>query len=389
MNVLPRTIKTWVLGSLVLFLGAQTSRAATPDAYFNAGNLYMHQGHYDKAIPYFRATLSLNPNHALAYEGLAQCYYRLGQYDQAYDACQKGLLVYPESTILQTIHERLGPVMAKPPMPEASGPGKVVKNGRVIKEGPMLAPQFWVKGALKYDYSFESDFNQAVNGWKTAAPNYGATVYDASAGNSGFGGKLEFGYGLDAWDGLTLTLSAFAEDGFHGHANGIVNGVPATLISDFNPLVTSIEADYCLFWPHDDYRFYIKGGFSYYYGFINFQQNNQPVTVLWGNLPGAYSGTLGSGDFGLNLGGGYELRLEDHLGLELSVTARYVTLSQFTVNGPKQPDGSVPVYGLVTMPDGFIGVADTATINSTTGNKFLTMDLTGVDVALSLDYYFF
>jgi hypothetical protein len=81
--------------------------------------------------------------------------------------------------------------------------------------------------------------------------------------------------------------------------------------------------------------------------------------------------------------------LEDHLGLELSVMFRYVTLSNFTVNGPQQADGTVPVYGLVTMPDGFIGVADTATINDTTQNRFLTMDLTGVEAALSLDYYFF
>ncbi|HVZ80127.1 MAG TPA: tetratricopeptide repeat protein [bacterium] len=380
-----RAVPVWVL-LLLAFFPASPSRAATPDAYYNAGNLYLHQGHYDKAVPYFRAVLNLDPNHALAYEGLAECYYRLGQYDQAYEACQKGLVLYPESAMLQAINQRLGPRMAKPPMPVVQGPGKVVQGGRVIQEGPMLAPQFWVKGALKYDYSFESDFNQAVNGWKTAAPNNGATVYDASAGNSGFGGKMEFGYGLDAWDGLTLTLSAFAEDGFHGTAR---SAAPATLTSDFNPLVTAVEADYCLFWPHDDYRFYIKGGFGYYYSFIGFQQRNQPVTTLWGNLPGTYSGTLGSGDFGLNLGGGYELRLEDHLGLELSILARYATLSQFTVNGPKNPDGSTPVYGLISMPDGFIGVADTATINNTTHNKFLTMDLTGVEVALSLDYYFF
>ena len=390
MTSLFRVIPILAFGLWVLSLGSP-SQGATPDAYFNAGNTYMRQGHYDKAIPYFRATLNLEPNHALAYEGLARCYYQLGQYDQAYEASQKGLQIYPESTILQAINERLGPRMAKPPMPEVQGPGKVVKGGRVIKEGPMLAPQFWVKAALKYDYSFEGDFNQAVNGWKTAAPNYGATVYDASAGNGGLGGKLEFGYGLDAWDGLTLTLSAFQEDGFHGHANGIVGSgsTPATLTSDFNPLVTAIEADYCLFWPHDDHRFYIKGGFGYYYGFVGFRQQNQPATVLWGNLPGPYSGTLGSGDFGVNLGAGYELRLEDHLGLELSVMFRYATLSNFTVDGPKQPDNSVPVYGLVTMPDGFIGVADTATINDTTQNRFLTMDLTGVEAALSLDYYFF
>jgi hypothetical protein len=389
MTSLSRAIQIGAFALFAFFLGFRSSPGATPDAYFNAGSTYLRQGHYDKAIPYFRATLNLDPNHALAYEGLARCYYQLGQYEQAYEISHKGLQVYPESTILQTINERLGPRMAKPPMPEAQGPGKVVKNGRVIQEGPMLAPQFWVKGALKYDYSFEGDFNKAVDGWKVAAPNYGATVYDASAGNGGLGGKLEFGYGLDAWDGLTLTLSAFQEDGFHGHANGIVNSVPATLTSDFNPLVASVEADYCLFWPHDDYRFYIKGGFGYYYSFVGFRQMNQPATVAWGNLPGPYSGTLGSGDFGVNLGAGYELRLEDHLGLELSVMFRYVTLSNFTVNGPQQADGTVPVYGLVTMPDGFIGVADTATINDTTQNRFLTMDLTGVEAALSLDYYFF
>ena len=389
MELFPRSLRTTLLSALILFLGSRSSQAATPDAYYNAGNAYLKQGHYDKAVPYFRATLNLDPNHALAYEGLARCYYQLGQYEEAYETTQKGLQVYPESTLLQTINERLGPRMAKPPMPEAQGKGKVVQNGRVVKEGPMLAPKFWVKGSLKYDYSLETDFNQAVNGWKTAAPNQGATVYDASAGNSGFGGKLEFGYGLDPWDGLTLTLSAFQEDGFHGTASGIVKSVPATLTSDFTPLVTGIEADYCLFWPHDDYRFYIKGGFGYYYGFINFQQKNQPATIQWGNLPLGSSGVFGGGDFGLNLGGGYELRLEDHLSLELSVTARYATMSSFIVNGPVVDNAPTPVWGLVTMPDGFIGWTDTSNINSTTGNKFLTLDLTGVEAALSLDYYFF
>ena len=351
---------------------------ATADDYYNAARNFFKQGQYSQSIPYFKATLTLIPNHWLAYEGLAQAYYFNKQYEDADDACRKGLAINPESKILQNLEEKMGPLMARPPMPIKAVKGK---SGRLVLEGPPLEPVFWVKGSFKYDYSLEGDFNSATNGFKIAAPSAGTTTHTSSAGNGGLGFKLEGGYGLDSRNGMTLTLSAMEMDGFHAHAHGA--GV--TLVEDFDPLVLGLEMDYCHFWPHDDYRFYIKGGVGYYDALI---ACNQAVGSAVPGL-GDFSGTVGNGDFGVNLGGGFEIRMGDDLGLELSAAFRYATVSDLTYSYTDKATGDKKALGLAILPTGFIGVVDSSTVGGQNGSRLLSMDLTGIEVGLSIDYYVF
>lgn len=367
---------------LLILLGAPSGWCATADDYYNAASGYVRQGLYDKAVPFFKATLSLSPNHALAYEGLARCYYNLRRYEEAYDACQKGLAVYPESQTLQMIQERLGPMMAKPPMPTAPAQGKVLSNGRVIKEGPPLAPVFWIKGTLFSDYSMEGEFNQGVNGWKAGTSIYGATQADGSAGNFSFGAKLEGGYNFDPEDGMVLTTLVMGEDGLHGRASDAAS----TITNDLGPIVVGLEMDYCRFWPHDDYRFYVRGGVGYYYAFIVSTTSVEGPTGMMGAVTEiGDGGVFGSGDFGVNLGAGYELRVDKETSVELSLSFRYATISQFQRPG----DANGGVLGLVDYPDGIIGSIDTKTMGQVKDVHFLTMDLTGVQLGLCFNYYIF
>jgi len=366
---------------IALFIFGGPLWGATADDYYNAGNTYFQQKQYEKSIPYYKAVIQMIPAHWMAYEYLAQACYLTGRYEEAYDACQKGLEINSDSKILQDIQTKLGPMMARPPMPEAPSKGKRV-HGRVMLEGPPLAPVFWVKASTKYDYSMEGDLNKSVLGWNKASPSAGATEINASAGNSGFGLKLEGGYGIDPKNGMTLAFSLMDLDGFHGRAIGSA----VTFTQNIDPWIFGMELDYCRFWPHDDYRFYLKGGLGYYDAFVVVRQViNGSVTGLNYTSTGSNGGGLSNGDFGFNIGAGFELRLEKDLGLELSVAFRYATISNITFSD-KLTGG---VLELGTLPNGFIGIVDSTTTGGPNGNKVTTLDLTGGEAALSLDYYIF
>lgn len=54
-----------------ILLQALALNSATPDAHYNLGNIYLVQGHINKAIDCFKKTIALDPTHALALRQLA------------------------------------------------------------------------------------------------------------------------------------------------------------------------------------------------------------------------------------------------------------------------------------------------------------------------------
>ena len=58
----------------------------------NVGGVLLQQEEYEKAIPYFERSVSLDGTSANYHYGLGMCYYKLGKLKEAFDACHQGLL---------------------------------------------------------------------------------------------------------------------------------------------------------------------------------------------------------------------------------------------------------------------------------------------------------
>ena len=58
----------------------------------NIGGVLLQQEEFEKAIPYFKRSISLDETSANYHYGLAFCYYKLGKLKDAFDACHQGLL---------------------------------------------------------------------------------------------------------------------------------------------------------------------------------------------------------------------------------------------------------------------------------------------------------
>lgn len=83
--------------------GAPTApaTASKADPYINAANQLMANKDYPNALKYYQAAASLDPNSSVALQGEGNCYYYMGQKDQARDAFTKALALNPSNTSLQ------------------------------------------------------------------------------------------------------------------------------------------------------------------------------------------------------------------------------------------------------------------------------------------------
>jgi len=373
-----------ILSACFLFplIVSQPVFAAVAADYYNAGATCLENHQYEKSISYFKAAISIDPNDWRSYQGLATAYNDLGNYGDAYDACEKSLEINPNNPSLRQWMEVLKPKALSPPLVPASKSSPGQKGW----EGPPLDPLFWIKVSGDWAYCAEEDLNDFVNGWNVAVNSMGATNIKASGGNSAMGYRFEFGHNLDKDNGIALLFSSFTLDSFNGSGS-----MGASQISEsIKPSVYGFELEYYRFWPHYDYRWFLKAGVGYYSVTANFSSYfgtyTWPSTPFYLNTPGQ-GGVLPmqNGDFGVNIGGGYELRVSHDMGLQLSGAFRYASVTELTASSIYYPN---IVLGLATSPKGFIGYVNTDEIGKN-GINFMTIDLTGVEFDLGLVYYIF
>ncbi len=346
--------------------------AANSNEYFNAGlNLY-NQKNYAQAIQYFNAALSLDPNLWQAYQGIAQSELALGKNAEALNACEKSLEIHPDNTFLVKMDNELKPKVNGPLVVPAAIP---TIGGKSVAVGSEFAPSFWFKVSALYGYATDSDLNNAVDGWKHVAADYSAHQFDSAAGTMGFGFHLELGHPLDPENSFSLGLLDDFRPGFTGHATGT-----GWAISDIiQPTIYGLELSYSHFWPGRNYRYFAQAGVGYYYASVKINETaSASAPTTFENL----AGTIGNGDFGAFLGGGYELEFSNPWGLEISAFARTATISAITA--PLNNS----TYGLALDPRGLVRAVDTTLIGQN-GYRFATIDLTGFDIHLGLVYYFF
>ena len=91
----------------------QAAQAYTVGDYYQAGLQLFNAKDYAKAVQYFSAALSLDPNNTASLQGRANSYYSLGQYQNALNDYQKVQALAPSpqlSQFIQAVQAKVGPV---------------------------------------------------------------------------------------------------------------------------------------------------------------------------------------------------------------------------------------------------------------------------------------
>ena len=73
----------------------------------NIGGVLLQQEEYEKAIPYFQRAISLDETSANYHYGLVLCYYKLGNFKDAFESCHQGMLKSREKVENPQAKERL------------------------------------------------------------------------------------------------------------------------------------------------------------------------------------------------------------------------------------------------------------------------------------------
>ena len=363
---------------ICLMLSTLTVHGATAEDYYNTGVSLYQKKQYPEAISYLKAAISLDPNHWRAFDVLALAEYAIQNYVDALDHCESRLALHPDNPPLAQLDKELKPKVYTPPLFPAAPP---TPKGRL--EGPPLNPVFWIKGAGLFDYSLEEDLNTAPNGWNTETATLGGGKITSSAGNIGFGFKGELGYQLDSEDAMSICFENFSSNSFQGKA---LFGLTQENIT-IQPSLNAFDLKFTHYWVHDNFRIDLNFGIGYYDGNFTYQA----PTTAYLNPP--YFNNLeegnvqfDKGDFGAEVGGGYELRVDKDIGFELSGTFRYLSISE--VAEGVMIGQTAATMGLVVYPNGFIGIANATTVNHS-GVRWATFDFMGFQADLGLIYYIF
>ncbi|PIE97915.1 MAG: hypothetical protein CR988_05980 [Treponema sp.] len=77
---------------------------SNPMQLYETGKKYQQQEKWYDAIEYYQSALAENPSYNLVFQGLAECFYALSEYDQALSFVQKALVYKRNSSELQGLH---------------------------------------------------------------------------------------------------------------------------------------------------------------------------------------------------------------------------------------------------------------------------------------------
>ncbi len=431
--------------SLFLFLGVPLmAQAATPQAqeYDDLGMSLYRQGLYAKAIPYFQNAVQTDPQDWQGYENLGNAYFKINANTEALSAYQKSLQINPDNSTLSNIVQTLQgstpsvsgntglnqntvapappPSNVTPPSsnssveseepiqnnPQAQAPPAsggqpdqtyVVRRRRHYVDNfeptytdglnPIDHAKFWAKFETGYNYSLQGDLNNSASSINSESANgtlYGDPNWSGSASMSSNGYMVggEFGFLLDPYNGLGIGFRFIQSNDFVFNA---VNNAPASIGSsqdfengDFTSYVVPITLDYYMFFPDGDGRFFFSLGGGYYAAAVNINENYNFSNTSGQNYNyGSPFGALTGGGLGCEASIGREFAIGRHFGLEIFARGRFARISG--LQGILSDGQS---YGLDKFSDGTVDI-------NPGSNGTATLDFTGFDAGISLNWYSF
>lgn len=417
-----RTITRFVLFSL-FFLAPILLWADTAQDYRDMGQALYQKGMYAKAVDYFRQAVTTDPNDWQSYQSMGDCYMKMDDKVEALDAYQKSLQINSNNPTVQTQVDNLNAagVQASAPTttPSNNDPGQfdesqplnenqtvVIKRQRPVRPAPVnyndgLAPmdhaKVWTQVSIGYSYSKNDELITSANSWNNDIANSGGWTGSASASTDGLNLGFELGFLINPNSGLALGLKYINTADYTlgvNYQNGPTIIGSTSYDSDYDqttlsPYIVPITLDYYLFMPDGGGRFWLSGGVGYYFGDVHVDRNYS--AVIQNNDPtqaDQYSGDLNSGALGFQVGIGRDFAISRNTSISLFARGRYAKLTNFkgTITDTSGYSANV---GLATEPafNNEIYVEDQTQIGGAAGNKYTTIDFTGFDVGVALNFY--
>ena len=415
---------------LSLFLIPAALLADSAQDYRDMAQALYQKGLYAKAVEYFQQATQADPNDWQSFQAMGDAYMKMNDNVEALNAYQKSLQINPNNPTVQAQVNSLGGstngVAAAPP--SNSSPGEfeesqpdngnrtVVVEHRIPARRPRpqpvnyndaLAPmdhaKVWTSFELGYAYSQTGDLINGANAWASYInnPAYGLSG-TALASNSGMDLAFELGFLINPNNGIALGIKYVSISDYTLNLNyNNAQTIAGTYYgSDYDhttmsPYIIPITLDYYLFLPDSGGRFFLSAGVGYYFGAVHVERKysainqnyNSGTDPNWANEFDDFSGDLTSGTVGAQVGIGRDFAISRNMSISLFVRGRYAKLTNFQGNMTSNITGDYFNGGLAVWPDNTITIEDQANIGGIAGNKYATIDYTGFDAGLTLNFY--
>ncbi len=432
-------MKKMTLAILFSFLSLAPAAllADTAQDYRDMGQALFQRGLYAKAVDYFQQAVSADPNDWQSYQAMGDSYMKMNANAEALGAYQKSLQINSNNPTVQAQVNSLTasgvqaqvPAASAPSGPAVSAPSNpggsfdesqpvtesqtvIIKRRRpfrrpepVVNYNDDLAPmdhaKIWTQFSIGYTNSRGGDLITSANSWNTDIANFGWSG-SAIASNDGLNLGFELGFLINPNNGLALGVKYVNMADYN--LNVTYNNGP-TIIgstsydSDYDqttisPYIIPITLDYYLFLPDHDGRFFVSVGAGYYFADVHVNRNYS--SVIQDNDPtqaDQYSGDLTAGAPGFQASIGRDFAISRNMSISLFVEGRYAKLTNFQgtitdVNGNSANVGLATETGITALDNNpAVFIEDQTQIGGANGNKYSTIDFTGVDVDLALNFY--
>jgi tetratricopeptide (TPR) repeat protein len=422
--------------------------ADTAQDYSDMGQALFQRGLYAKAVGYFQQAVAANPSDWQSYQAMGDAYMKMNADGEALGAYQQSLQINPNNKAVQDQVNSLTASGVQPVAPtQASAPGNpppsanpppgngnmeenqpenetvIVRHRRpfrrpeqVVNYNDNLAPydhaKIWTSFSIGYTNSRVGDLITSANSWNSDISNSGnyypnAWTGSALAANDGLNLGFELGFLINPNNGIALGVKYVSIADYDLNVN--FNNGPATIAStvydsDFDqttlsPYIIPITLDYYLFLPDHDGRFYLSLGVGYYFGDVHVSRNYSSIIQdyaggdpNYANESDQYTGDLTAGAPGFQVGIGRDFAISRNMALSIFAEGRYAKLTNF-MGTITDVNGNSANVGLATEStitgsgnDPGVFVEDTTAIGGGNNNKYTTIDFTGVDVGVALNF---
>jgi Tetratricopeptide repeat len=399
------------------FLASTPTFADPSQDYDQAGMALFRAGQYEKSIQYFNNAVQADSTNWQAYEDMGNAYMKMDDKPNALSSYQKALQLNPGNSTLQALVDNLNdqtgstastgdgtqPQALTPPAAPQDNSGYAApqdqttvivrrhRGYRVIQPVPnyndnlalMDHAPIWNSFSVGYDYSSMTDLINGVNTTNQVITNNGYSG-QTTMDHTGYGLNFELGFLINPYNGIGVGIGYRRASDLNENINFNDGGDFQTI--NLQPQVVPLTIDYFLFLPDKGGRFFISAGAGYYFGDVHV--DNAFDFTQTGGSADEFAGDMTAGGLGFQLGVGRDFAVSDRLGISIFAKGYYAKLSNFQgtlVDG----NGNSGQFGLAIDSDGTVDVPNTSDIGGASGNRYATVDFTGFDVGMSINFYTF
>jgi tetratricopeptide (TPR) repeat protein len=415
-------ILLFLSAGLCPFLASTPTFADPSQDYDQAGMALFRAGQYEKSIQYFNNAVQADSTNWQAYEDMGNAYMKVDDKPNALSSYQKALQLNPGNSTLQALVDNLNDQTGSPASNDEDTQSQALnppaapqddsgyeapqdqttvivrrhrRGYRVIPPVPnyndglaqMDHAPIWNSFSIGYAYSAMTDLINGANTTNQVIANSGysgSTTMD----HNGLGMNFELGFLINPYNGIGIGIGYRRASDLNENINFNDGGDFQTI--NLQPQVVPLTVDYFLFLPDKGGRFFISAGAGLYFGDVHVDNNYDFTNATTPPNPPSneFAGDLVSQTLGFQVGVGRDFAVSDRIGISIFAKGYYAKLSNFQ-GTLTDLNGNTGQFGLAIDSDGTVDVPNTSQIGGANGGRYATVDFTGFDVGMSINFYTF